>query len=537
MFHTKAALLTVLVVLGLGIGSIALAAPQAPPLVGDAIAWPPATASTDATVLANDSVVKVPDAKLKAALISATKLEAGKQLRQSDLMKLAGGLDLSGKGIANAEGLQYCVNVTAINLSGNKLTSLPAAMKNLIHLDTLSLADNKFTKFPDVLGKFPALTTLSLRGNALDKLPATLNVDLTSIKWLDLSDNKLATIPVILGKLANLETLYWADNSAKSAPADIFKLSRLVNLDLSGNLLESLPAEAASAPSLANLDIRNNILTALPDGIGQAPALTRLYARSNRLTQIDPSLCNGKVKTLQLDVNRIAKLPAELSGKSFDQISLEWNMVDMTEGSSDRKIMESVTASNGNAYLHQLSALKVSATQATRTTVRLQWQPIPDGSDGDTTWTVAKYYVYNADDASNWKKLAELDSMAGMFVVTGLKMGDPVRLMVGVEYDLKTSYYEGSTRNFTEVEAQTLLEEDPSPAAEATLAPQSTDESQATAEPSATVTVVQPATTGKSGPSGGLVAALIVVSLVAAGAIASLVYMMLKQKQRNQYRY
>lgn len=536
MFHTKAALV-VLMVLALSIGDIALAAPDDAPLVGDAIVWPPATTSTDATVLANDSVVKVSDAKLKAALVSATKLGAGKQLHQSDLMKLAGGLDLSGKGIANADGLQYCVNVTAINLSGNKLTSLPAAMKNLTHLDTLSLANNKFVKFPDVLGDLTALTTLSLRGNALDKLPTTLNVELSMVKWLDLSGNKLATIPVIVGKLSNLETLYWADNGVKIAPPDIFKLSKLVNLDLSGNLLEALPTEAALAPALANLDIRNNIIAVLPTGIGQAPALSKLFVRSNRLTEIEPSLCVGKVKTLQLDVNRIAKLPTVLSGKSFDQISLEWNMLDMSEGSSDRKIMESVTAANGSNYLHQLAALKVSASQATRTTVRLQWQPIPDGTDGDTTWTVAKYYVYNADDASNWKKLAELDSMAGMYVVTGLKVGQPVRLMIGVEYDLKTSYYEGSTRNFTEVETQTLLADDPSPAADATPIPQITDDSTVTAQPSATVTVVQPATTGKTGSSGALVAALIVVSLLAAGAIASLVYLMLRQRQRSQYRY
>ncbi len=528
-----------LLAVALAAAPLALAAPEQPVLnVGAPIAWPEPATSADTTVLANDSIVKVPDAKLKAALISATKLAAGKQLRMSDLAKLAGGLDLSNKGIANADGLQYCVNVTAINLTNNKLTGLPAKFKDLTKLETLSLADNRLAKFPEVLGSLPALTTLSLRGNQLDKLPTTLNVQLSQVKYLDVSDNKLSTIPTVIGKLSALETLYWADNGVKTAAADVFKMAKLVNLDLSGNLLEELPKEAATAPVLANLDVSANLLGELPTGIGAAPALVKLYCRSNRLVAIEPSLCTGKVKTLLLGINRIAKLPEELSAKTFDRIDVEWNYLDMAEGSADRKIMESVTAAGGSAYLHQLAQLQVKASDITRTTIHLQWQPVPDGSEGESTWTVSKYYVYDANNQTTWKKYAELDSMAGQYVVTGLDMGKDMRLMVGVEYDLQLPDFEGSTRNFTEVNVTTLEKDDPTPAAEATATVRPTDPGPATPTPTDAITVDKGEDTqATAGSSGGMMAALIIVSLVAIGAIASLVYLVLKQRRRNQYKY
>ncbi len=532
-------LMAALLAVALATAPLGLAAPEQPVLnVGAPIVWPDPATSADTTVLPNDSIVKIPDAKLKAALISATKLAAGKQLRMSDLAKLAGGLDLSNKGIANADGLQYCVNVTAINLTNNKLTGLPSKFKDLTKLETLSLADNRIAKFPEVLGSLPALTTLSLRGNQLDKLPATLNVQLSQVKYLDVSDNKLSTIPTVIGKLPALETLYWADNGVKTAAADVFKMPKLVNLDLSGNLLEELPKEAATAPALANLDVSSNLLGELPAGIGAAPALAKLYCRSNRLTTIEPSLCTGKVKTLLLGINRIAKLPEELSGKTFDRIDVEWNYLDMAEGSADRKIMESVTAAGGSAYLHQLALLQVKASGVTRTTIHLQWQPVPDGSEGENSWTVSKYYIYDANNQNTWKKYAELDSMAGQYVVTGLDMGKDMRLMIGVEYDLQLPDFKGSTRNFTEVNVTTLEKDDPTPAAEATATVRPTDPGPATPAPTDPITVDKGEDTQASaGSSGAMMAALIIVSLVAIGAIASLVYLVLKQKRRNQYKY
>ena len=536
-------LVLLLSVMTVNVGAAAATVPIVPvlPLVGAPIVWPPLTASTQATVLANDAIVKITDSKLKAALISITKVAAGKAIRQSDLAKLAGGLDLSGKGIANAEGLQYCINLTALNLSNNKLDTLPANFKELTKLEILSLEKNKLTKFPDVLGSMASLNTLSLKNNNLNKLPPDINIVLAGVKYLDVSNNNISTVPAAISKMIVLETLYFPGNGLKLVPMDLFKVPKLVNLDLSNNLLVTLPKEVGTAPSLANLDISGNIIDALPAAIGTAPSLVKLIARRNRLIVIEPSLCTGKVKTLLLDINRLAKLPPELSSKTFDQIGVEWNFLDMSQGSDDRKIMETVTAAAGNQYLHQLAIVKLAGTAATSTTISLSWDSIANGAEGDMSWKVSKYYVYNSA-TTIWKKYAELDSMATQYVITGLTPNKEQKLMVGVEYDLILPYFTGSTRYFTTATIKTLDKAATAPDVSSSSEPtvSATPAPLATVTPEATtggVAMANPSSSAGGGSSGGLIAALIVVSVLALLAIGTVVFMVLRSRKKGSYKY
>ncbi len=474
---------------------------------------------------ASEDVVTVSDSKLRAALHAAAGVGEATPLRRSDLARLGGGLDLSGKGIASAEGLQWCVNVTAIDLSGNKLTKLPSGMEKLTALHTIVLDGNKFTSFPTALYSAPKLGTISLRGNSISKLPDTIG-SLKAVTSLDLTGNKLESVNSKVGKLTTLRTLSLADNRIGALPKAVFQLPALEKLDASGNLIKSLPVDATKAVKLAALDVSNNLLEALPEGIGSAPALTSLDVSDNRLTEVEPTLAAGRLKTLRLDINRLRTLPDSLSGKSFDAISVEWNFLDMSGGSGPRKVMESINAKD-KLFSNQLLPIEQGKTTVTSTTVALTWPLCTEGSNGTGSWKVNKYYVYRVSGDS-LKSLAAPDKLATSFVVTDLKEDTSYTFLLGVEYALTLGEQKYTHRSFVTVPVKTLK----ATATEASVVTASTgaaSTAKATVTTSATASA-SPKATSVPAKGGGRVGTivLVVVGVVAVGAAVALLLLYIR---------
>ncbi|XP_069808313.1 leucine-rich repeat-containing protein 59 [Dendropsophus ebraccatus] len=79
---------------------------------------------------------------------------------------------------------------TVLDLSCNKLTTLPGEFCTLTHIVRLDLSKNQLLQLPSEFGRLVNLQHLDLLQNRLTALPGTF-AQLKSLKWLDLKDNPL----------------------------------------------------------------------------------------------------------------------------------------------------------------------------------------------------------------------------------------------------------------------------------------------------------------------------------------------------------
>jgi hypothetical protein len=234
---------------------------------------------------------------------------------------------------------------------------------------------------------------------------------------------------------------------------------------------------------------------------------------------------------------RLKELPQTLTNKSFDTFSVEWNFIDMSEGSESRQIAESVSASAGKAYLRQLKSIETVQTKPSINTVLLLWQPLTDGSDGDCSWKVAKYQIYRVKGES-WSLVSETDRLGGHCVVTGLDADKDYTFQVGVEYSLSLGNQKAGNRYFTPVEARTLSAD---ATVEVDTPPPTESPDEQTQEPPPDISDTEqpwqtppPATTTRKGGNTGLAIALIIIcALFAIGVLVVVALMMSRRRRRS----
>ncbi|HLO84221.1 MAG TPA: COR domain-containing protein [Nostocaceae cyanobacterium] len=202
--------------------------------------------------------------------------------------------------------------VKKLDLSGKRLTFLPAAIGQLANLTQLDLSGNQLSSLPAEIGQLANLTRLYLSGNQLSSLPAEI-VQLANLTQLDLSGNQLSSLPVEIGQLSNLTQINLNVNQLRSLPAEIGQLSNLVHLDLMISNLSSLPAEIGQLSHLVYLDIRGNQLSNIPSEIGQLSHLVYLNIRMNKLSNL-PAEIGQLSRLIHLDIsyNQLSNLPSEI---------------------------------------------------------------------------------------------------------------------------------------------------------------------------------------------------------------------------------
>lgn len=192
--------------------------------------------------------------------------------------------------------------VIVLNVSKQKLTSVPANIDQLVNLKKLVLSENKLKKLPGSIIKLTKLQQLEIAKNKLKKLPEGFE-QLQNLRYLDLAKNKFRHIPAAVFQLKELETFYFFGNKETRVAPAITQMQQLKVLRLGDNRIRKLP-----------------------DNFGQLPRLKDLFLPDNRLRKL-PSSFNqlDSLDWLDLNHNRFRSLPQELKGLKNLHIAYFWD--------------------------------------------------------------------------------------------------------------------------------------------------------------------------------------------------------------------
>lgn len=143
-----------------------------------------------------------------------------------------------------------------LNLSGNRLSNLPANLPHLHKLRIIFCSDNRFTHVPEVLGQCTNLEMIGFKANQITHLSAKALPP--KLRWLILTDNRLQQLPAEIGDCADLQKLMLSGNCLRQLPEEMAGCSRLKLLRIAANDFERLPDCVLRLPRLAWLAYAGN---------------------------------------------------------------------------------------------------------------------------------------------------------------------------------------------------------------------------------------------------------------------------------------
>ena len=147
-------------------------------------------------------------------------------------------------------------SLEVLNLSGNRLSDLPADLPRLRKLRVLFCSDNAFTRLPEVLGECAKLEMVGFKSCRLQQVPAAALP--ARLRWLILTDNQLESLPAELGSCTRLQKLMLAGNRLQTLPDSLASLQRLELLRIAANRLDALPDWLTELPRLAWMAFAGN---------------------------------------------------------------------------------------------------------------------------------------------------------------------------------------------------------------------------------------------------------------------------------------
>ena len=123
-------------------------------------------------------------------------------------------------------------------------------------VEYIDLSKQKLTSIPAIVFQCPNLVYLNLRRNKIEEIPVAIG-QLTKLRVLNMSRNRLVRLPKEIGQLIMLRSLIINQNEIAELPPEIGLLSNLAVLDLWGNQLDKLPKEIGKlSQTLQYLDMR-----------------------------------------------------------------------------------------------------------------------------------------------------------------------------------------------------------------------------------------------------------------------------------------
>jgi len=147
-------------------------------------------------------------------------------------------------------------SLEVLNLSGNRLSSLPDDLPRLHKLRILFCSDNDFSEVPSVIGDCPELEMVGFKANSIHSLPASALP--RKLRWLILTDNQLEELPAEIGRCERLQKLMLAGNRLQALPVTLANCQQLELLRIAANQLPGLPDWLLTMPRLSWLAFAGN---------------------------------------------------------------------------------------------------------------------------------------------------------------------------------------------------------------------------------------------------------------------------------------
>ncbi|MBC1604693.1 leucine-rich repeat domain-containing protein [Listeria rocourtiae] len=287
-------------------------------------------------------VIAIPDVYLKKALNEKLGQTLTKDITKQQMESFTQ-LNLSSKGIAQLDGLEYAINLTSLHLSSNKGIKDITPLKNMVQLKELSLWDNQIdniTALKDLeqlttleiglnriesvtsLKKLIRLSSLSISENKIENIAGL--EDLAQLKYLDISFNQIRELDP-LKNLLQLEILAFTENQIQK----LKPLEYLVNLEYIGGESNQITdiTPLVGMDKLNTLRLMHNQVKNIT-GLEELENLESLELSDNQIKDITPLKNLAKLDFIDLTKNKIEDISVfKHMSNSFYSLALSNNHI------------------------------------------------------------------------------------------------------------------------------------------------------------------------------------------------------------------
>lgn len=181
---------------------------------------------------------------------SLSRLRSG-ELKGATRLKLREGLTEFPREIFDlAESLEL------LDLSGNRLSSLPEDLPRLHRLKILFCSENDFEELPAALGECEELEMIGFKSNRIEMISPEAFPP--RLRWLILTDNRIADLPTSIANCPRLQKLMLAGNRLERLPDGMAACVNLELIRLGANRFREFPEWLSELPQLAWLGLGGN---------------------------------------------------------------------------------------------------------------------------------------------------------------------------------------------------------------------------------------------------------------------------------------
>ena len=153
-------------------------------------------------------------------------------------------------------------SLSLLDLSQTKINSF-SNQHTLMNLNELYLLQNSYFDIPEPICYLKHLKLLDMSYNRIASIPDYFE-RMTSLEVLILTHNKLTILSKSIGRLPSIQKLILDHNSIHAIEKEIGNNVSLIKLDLSHNSLSFLPDEFSQLEQLETLDLRYNKIRTFP---------------------------------------------------------------------------------------------------------------------------------------------------------------------------------------------------------------------------------------------------------------------------------